>query len=121
VLKTLALIFGVVLLAVGIMGFVPSLTPDMKLLGLFHVDELHNIVHLASGAAGLLAGLARRRYAKLYFQVFGLVYGLVTISGLLTGNALFAVIPVNMEDNILHLVITAVSLYLGFVYKTTEE
>jgi hypothetical protein len=52
-MKTFALIFGLGFLAAGIAGFVPGLCPDGKLFGLFAVDTLHNIVHVATGALAL--------------------------------------------------------------------
>jgi Domain of unknown function (DUF4383) len=56
--KPLALLFGIVFLLVGILGFVPAVTSNEMLLGIFHVNTAHNIVHLASGIVFLLCGLA---------------------------------------------------------------
>ena len=116
-IKTFGIIFAVVFILIGILGFIPVLAPGGKLLGLFEVDALHNIVHLLSG---ILAGAAVLsgdiKYMKLYFQIFGIVYALVTILGfVLSGNLYFMM--VNMADNILHLVIAAASLYIGFGLK----
>lgn len=45
--KTAAILFGVVFLFIGILGFVPAATPaNGMLLGIFHVNTAHNIVHL---------------------------------------------------------------------------
>ena len=52
--KTLAVLFGIVFLLVGILGFVPAVTKDEMLLGIFHVNAAHNCVHLLSGVAALL-------------------------------------------------------------------
>ena len=46
--RTVALVFGVVFLLVGILGFVPALTPGGALLGLFMVNGVHSVVHLSS-------------------------------------------------------------------------
>lgn len=113
-LKTIAMVFGVVLLAIGVLGFVPGLTPDGLLLGIFEVDFLHNIVHIVTGAAAIAASMAGADYSRTFFQIFGVIYGIVTLSGFLTGHGLIALIPVNMADNLLHVSITALSLYLGF-------
>ncbi len=60
-----AAIVGVVFLLVGVLGFIPGITTnfgdlsfaghqsDARLLGLFQVSILHNIVHLLFGIAGL--------------------------------------------------------------------
>jgi hypothetical protein len=52
--RTAAKLFGAVLVLVGILGFVPGITTDDgHLLGIFHVNAIHNIIHLASGAVAL--------------------------------------------------------------------
>ena len=53
--KTMAVLFGVVFLVVGILGFVPAVTKDDMLLGIFHVNAAHNCVHLLSGVVAPLA------------------------------------------------------------------
>lgn len=113
--KNLATAFGVVFLVIGVLGFVPTLVPDGKLLGIFQVNAFHNIVHILSGAVALFAGMTSVDYSKLYFKVFGVVYALVTVLGFLTGNGLLGLLPVNTADNLLHLVIAAAALYLGFM------
>ena len=118
--RKVALIFGVVLLAVGLLGFVPALTPDGRLLGIFAVDTLHNLVHVATGLAGIGAYVAGSRASRVYFQVFGVVYAIVTLVGFLQGDTVLGLIPVNVADNLLHLAITALALYLGFAAPVDE-
>jgi uncharacterized protein DUF4383 len=116
---------GAVFLLVGIAGFIPGLTThysDMsfaghdsmaKLLGLFMVSVLHNIVHLLFGVAGL--ALARTaRNARLYLIVGGAIYLALWVYGLLvdeTSSANF--VPVNTADNWLHLGLGAGMVGLG--------
>ena len=45
-LKPAAVLFGVVFLLVGVLGFVPAAAPNQMLLGIFHVNAAHNGVHL---------------------------------------------------------------------------
>jgi len=123
-LKNAAMLFGAVFLLVGVLGFIPALAPkdDMGmplLLGLFMVGALHNVIHLASGVFALLASKTDK-YAKLYFQVFGAVYAVVTIVGFIQGDTVLGLIHVNLADNLLHLVIAAASLYLGFGVKSHD-
>lgn len=115
---TLAWVFGVVLTLVGVLGFVPGITTDNLLLGIFHVDMLHNIVHVVTGLAALAAAMGYFS-PKLYFQVFGVVYGLVTVLGFVTGGAIL--FETNMADNLLHVVIAAVALYAGFMMKEASD
>ena len=63
--RTAALAVAIVFLLVGVLGFIPGITSDYgsmtfaghdsqaKLLGIFQVSVLHNIVHLLFGAVGL--------------------------------------------------------------------
>lgn len=114
--KKAAIVFGVVFLLVGVLGFVPALNPDGNLLGLFHVNLLHNLVHLASGVVALLAGLYGAKAARLYFQVFGVVYGLVAVLGFVYGdNAILGLVANNLADTLLHVLIAAAALLVGFV------
>ena len=117
-LKTIALLFGVVFLVVGILGFVPAVTPNQMLLGIFHVNTAHNVVHLLSGVLALWAGMSSTAYARLYFRLFGVVYALVAVLGFLAGNAMvLGLISNNMADTALHVVIALVALTLGFLVK----
>jgi hypothetical protein len=105
--------FGIVLLAVGILGFIPGVvTQGGLLLGIFSVDTLHNLIHIVSGVIGI-ASAGSFKGSKLYFKIFGIVYGIVTILGFVGGGMVLGMM-MNTADNILHLVITAFSLYYGF-------
>jgi len=117
-LKTAANLFGVVFLVVGILGFVPGITHDQMLLGIFHVNAAHNVVHLLSGAVALWAGMTSAAYARTYFRVFGIIYALVALLGFYAGNGmLLGLISNNTADTALHLVIAVVALVLGFLIK----
>jgi hypothetical protein len=118
VLKKLAVVFGVVFLVIGVLGFVPALTPNGHLLGLFHVNPLHNVVHLASGAVALWVGLTSEPGSKLYFQIFGLVYAVVAILGFIYGEQpILGLVANNAADTWLHVIIAVAALYLGFLMK----
>ena len=119
-LKTVANLFGIVFLLVGILGFVPGITNDQMLLGIFHVNAAHNVVHLVSGAVALWAGMTSTAYARTYFRVFGIIYALVAVLGFFVGNGLLlGLISNNMADTWLHVVSAVVALYLGFAVKDT--
>jgi len=109
--QSLTLIFGIVFLALAILGFVPGLTThygDMsfagndsasELLGVFQVSILHNIVHLLFGVAGL--ALAKTREGSRNFLIGGgVVYLLLWLLGLAGGAGW---IPANDADDWLHL------------------
>jgi len=119
-LKTLGWIFGVVMLVVGVLGYVSAATPGGLLLGLFMVDGVHNIIHLLTGILAILAVWGSGSYARLYFQVFGVVYALVTVIGFVQGDTVLGIIMVNMADNVLHLIIAVVALWAGFGMKDSS-
>lgn len=127
-----AAFFGATFVLVGILGFIPGITSnlydglafaghnsDAKLFHVFQVSWLHNIVHLASGLAGL--AFARTwATARLYLIGGGVVYLLLWFYGLLIdqqGNANF--VPFNTADNWLHFVLGVGMIVLGFA--TTAE
>ncbi len=133
VLRTLALVVGAVFLLVGVLGFIPGITTHYgdlgfaghtshaKLLGIFQVSVLHNIVHLLFGAAGI--AMARSADSAFAYLVGGgaiylvlWVYGLVVDKG---SDANF--VPLNNADNWLHLLIGAGMVVLGFVGRASER
>ncbi len=120
--KTLAYVFAAVFLLVGVLGFVPGVTTNGHLLGIFDVSPIHNVIHLLSGIAALGFAMAMgEKGAKLYFQVFGVVYALVTVIGFVQQTTVLGLIGVNMADNLLHLAISAVALYAGFGMKASDS
>ena len=114
--QKLAKLFAFVLVPVGILGFVPGITSGGLLLGIFEVNALHNIIHLATGLVAFAAASTAAN-SRLFFKVFGLVYALVTILGFTMGGDILGLIMVNMADNLLHIAITGVALYAGFGMK----
>lgn len=114
-LQKAALATGALFLLVGVLGFIPGITTSYGslgmaghrsgalLLGIFQVSVLHNIVHLAFGAAGLL--LARTHHQARSFLIYGgVIYLVLWLYGLLVGDETPAnIVPVNAADNWLHL------------------
>jgi len=114
-----AKLFGVVFLFIGILGFIPGATTDgHMLLGIFHINTLHNIIHMASGAVALIAGFSGASGSQMYFKIFGVIYTLVAVLGIFYGdNPILGLVANNAADVVLHFVIAAAALYLGFGIK----
>lgn len=108
--RTAGLILGIVFIVVGILGFIPN--PLVSPTGLFVVNTLHNIVHLASGAV-ILAGVYSFG-AGLGLKIIGVVYAIVAILGLIMGGDMLFGIAMNMADHWLHVVLAVVILLAGF-------
>jgi hypothetical protein len=114
-LKTIGLAFGVIFVLAGLAGYVPALTPDGKLLGVFAVNGAHNIVHILTGVIAIAIALASPANMAMFFKIFGVVYALVAVLGFFAGDQpLLGVIAHNTADMWLHIVIAAASLWLGF-------
>jgi hypothetical protein len=124
-----SLLTGAVFLLVGVLGFIPGITThygdmtfaghmsDAKLLGIFEVSVLHNLVHVAYGVVGL-AVAARARAVVTYFLAGGVVYLALWIYGLAIGHDSSAnFVPLNAADNWLHLVLGVAMVGLGLVLQ----
>jgi hypothetical protein len=124
-ISTAAKAVAAVFLLVGILGFIPGITSDYdtmsfaghesqaKLLGIFQVSVLHNIVHLLFGAAGFV--LARTAAgARTYLVGGGAIYLVLWLYGLVIDhNSAANFIPVNTADNWLHLLLGLGMIALG--------
>jgi hypothetical protein len=121
-IQTFAATVGVVFLLVGILGFIPGITTHYgdlgfaghdsgaKLLGLFQVSILHNLVHLAFGVAGLALARAADT-SRTYLVGGGIVYLVLWLLGVADGGRW---IPVNTADDWLHLGLGVGMIGLGF-------
>jgi hypothetical protein len=110
----LAMVVGAVFLLVGILGFIPGITTNYdamqfaghdsgaKLLGIFQVSILHNLVHVLFGIAGL--AMARQAAsARLYLVGGGAIYLVLWLYGLVVGATSPAnFVPLNTADDWLH-------------------
>jgi Domain of unknown function (DUF4383) len=128
--QNLALLFGIVFLLVGILGFIPGITTnyddlsfagkdsDAELLGIFQVSILHNIAHLAFGLGILLA--RTHEGARTYLLAGSIIYPVLFIYGLFVGgddDANF--IPMNGADDVLHLLLSIA--FIGAYFVTGRE
>lgn len=93
-----ALLIAAGFVVIGVLGFIPGVTPGGKLFGVFAISGLHNVLHLLSGFVGF--ALARTYAAsRAYFLGGGLVYLALWLHGWLMGSQL---LPINGADNWLH-------------------
>jgi hypothetical protein len=113
--KSLGILFGIVFLAIGILGFVPGVTNNEMLLGIFMVNATHSVVHIVSGVIFLIASMSGAGAARLWFQIFGIIYAIVAILGFMNPNGmLLGMISNNPADTWLHVVLAVVMLIIGF-------
>ncbi len=109
-----AILIGSVLLALGILGFVPGVTTNIHsmhwagpqsgaaLFGIFQVSVLHNLFHLLMGIAGLALVRTYAR-SRAYLLIGGAAFLGLWMYGLLTRpDSPANLLPVNSADNWLH-------------------
>ncbi|SFN61547.1 DUF4383 domain-containing protein [Mycetocola miduiensis] len=128
-----ALVFGIVFVLVGILGFIPGVTTNYDallfagndsgalLLGVFQVSILHNIVHLLFGVAGIV--LSRKFSGARNFLIWGgVIYFVLWIYGLFVAGMDTAanIVPLNNADNWLHLVLAIAMVALGLLLGRRE-
>lgn len=130
-IRTFARIFGIVFLLIGLSGFIPGVTtshshPDVTMdsglglaLGLFPVNLLHNLVHVAFGVWGLAAARSLDG-SRGYFKATAIIYAVLTVMGLIAVARIwttFGLVPLYGNDVWLHALLAGVAGYFGFVHR----
>lgn len=125
---TFALIIGLAFTGAGLLGFIPSLVMPAPagapatsvalahgyFLGLFPVNALHNLVHVAVGLTGL-AAWAGALSAVGFARALAVFYGALAVMGLVPAlNTVFGLIPIYGHDIWLHALTAAAAAYIGF-------
>lgn len=125
-----AAVMGALFFAVGVLGFSDAFVSPPRaddpalslqdnygrLLGLFPINTLHNIVHLLIGIAGLLAW--RNVWSPVSFaKSIGVLYALLTVMGLFPGlHTMMGLVPLFGNDVWLHALSSALGIYFGWFY-----
>lgn len=116
--RLIATVFGAVYLLVGLVGFavtsgVGFFSTEGANLIIFEVNPLHNVIHLAIGAALLYAGVKDIQLARTINTAVGAVYLLVGLLGLFLLSSPLNIIALNGADNVLHLASAVLLLGVG--------
>jgi hypothetical protein len=131
-IQQLALLVGLGFLAAGIAGFIPGLTTHYgdlgfaghgsraKLLGVFQVSVLHNLVHLLFGVAGVTLSRTRAT-ARAFLVGGGLTYLVLVVYGVVTSDSSGAnFVPLNGADDVLHAALGGGMVLLGLLPETVR-
>ncbi|HEU0299255.1 MAG TPA: DUF4383 domain-containing protein [Longimicrobium sp.] len=118
-----AMVFGVVFLLVGLLGLLlpggTSMDAGMaeapRLLGLFHVNLLHNLVHLAFGVWGIAASRSFGG-ARGFHRAGAVVYLVLVVLGFIDPEG-FDLVPIGGNDIWLHALLAVGMGYFGFLHR----
>lgn len=126
--ETFAFFCGIAYLAIGLLGLMPqavhppsSNSPPVNiallhgyLLGLFPVNIVHNGIHIAIGAWGIVAGRSVAS-PKFYARTVAVAFATLAVLGLIPGlDTLFGLVPLHGYDVWLHAATAAVAIYFGW-------
>ena len=122
---------GAVLVIAGIIGFfyssgfdtgVTGVAKDTDdVFGILAVNGWHNVVHVLLGVLAL-ACAGSPSGARAYCLGIGLVYVLLALWGFIDGDGvILGLLPLNDEDNFLHLILGLTGLAAGAATPRTES
>jgi vacuolar-type H+-ATPase subunit I/STV1 len=123
--QVFALVFGLILTVLGIIGFFynasfaagsETLHNREAIFGVFDVNGWHNVFHIITGIVGLaLVGSALK--SRGYALAIGALYVAFAILGIIyvatSTDSVFELIPVNTWDNVLHAFVGVCGLTVG--------
>jgi hypothetical protein len=121
--KGYAAIIGVVLVLVGLLGFISNpIVGDAASNPIFVTGTVHNLVHLITGALALYVAFGLKGDQQVMGVIgIGVLYAAVFVLTLVSGD-LFGLLAykVNTADHVLHLGLAVVSLAVGW-YARSES
>ena len=109
-LQKVTLGLGILYVAIGILGFIPGITSNGFLLGIFAVNTLHNIAHLVLGAVLIWGSMSAA--ITTVNKAMAVIFGVLVIASFVA--PIVEQLPLNPPDTILHLASAAITAYLGF-------
>ncbi|MCA0145668.1 DUF4383 domain-containing protein [Blastococcus sp. LR1] len=119
--EILGLAFGAIYLLVGIVGFFVTGFDDFfahnteeKLLGIFEINGMHNVVHILIGIAGLVLSRTLAG-ARTYGWLLAIGYGAAFVYGLIAIGKDWDFLSINGADNVLHIATAIVGLVIALL------
>jgi hypothetical protein len=113
----MAIILGVFFVVLAILGSVGN--PVISPIGVFKVNDAHNLVHLATGVILLVSAYLRGATGAI--KGLGVIYALLAIAGVLLPWPLLGHIAMNAADNWLHALFAGMLLAVGFATFAEEQ
>ena len=121
-IRLYAKVVGVTVILIGVAGLALG---DKSLLGVLNIDLAEDGIHLLTGGLLAYAGFAARslRVVRAIVGGIGIVYLIVGIVAF-SQPMLFGLIPSGYEtvlDNLIHLTLGVLGIFVGFVLKERRE
>ena len=111
-LSVISTIFSILAILFGVASFYPGFYENNLLFGFFKGNMATAIFAIIVGLIALMCSM-KYQADRMFFQVFGVIFGLIAIAGLVRDGDLW-VTQINIAHNVLHFVIAVVFLVLGF-------
>jgi hypothetical protein len=87
IIRWIAIGYAIALAIAGLLNYVPGLTDAQgRAFGIFALDIYDDMLHFGSAAWAAIAAYTSRRASVLFFQIFGTLYLLDGLLGLITGS-----------------------------------
>jgi len=115
--KKLAVLFGVVLVLVGILGFIPN--PIVGPTGFFMTNGLLQLAYFVIGVVLLVVAVAAPASSRLWLKIAGALYLLAAVLGFVMAphGGMFLGLMANVAAHWLHVVLGVVLLLAGWMAK----
>jgi DMSO/TMAO reductase YedYZ heme-binding membrane subunit len=122
-IQRVAQVFGIGFLLAAVAGFVaagasmdPHTATAPRALGLFPVNLIHNLIHLAFGVWGLAASRSWGA-SRTYCRAAGVIYLVLMVMGFISPDT-FGLVPIGSHDIWLHAVLGIPLAYFGFTARS---
>jgi len=87
IIRLIAVGYAVALIVAAALNYVPGLTDaEGRAFGIFALDIYDDLLHLASAAWAAIAAYRSRSASTTFLKLFGTLYGLDGLFGLVTGS-----------------------------------
>lgn len=120
--KGFASLYSLVFLCLGILGFIPSLTPDSYLFGFLKVNNAINIIYIMTGMAAGWMIFVQQYFRRVYFQILGFIYGVISVLGFIYGETSILGFVANCPGSTwFHVIVSVNSMLIGFGTQNNLE
>ena len=127
IIRWIAVGYAVALAVAGLLNYIPGLTDAQgRAFGIFALDIYDDMLHFGSAAWAAIAAFTSRRASVLFFQIFGTLYLLDGLLGLITGSGYLdlGILIYGVQDlpfgfkilaNLPHIFLGGFAAFTGFV------